>query len=397
MTKYILRPAKQGFKRSWNALWSKYINSRPILSLTIFISILCVIIGLVIYFIAYNPHNQALIKKYDNWQKEVSLAESQSSNDKVATLKTLDKTRLEINTLPRNDYLAINRLVANQKKQSLDDLLAKLGAIDDKLNGIYRVNPEKVFEGDKSSKLGPIALQDNLVYSVDTASGGLWATNIKNSTTQQIASGAELSSATAITVSASKIVYILTSAGVYAVNDKGEINKQSNTTGVWPASVAVSSYGSNLYLLSPADNQIYKYIKTNTTFGAATKYIKNPATGLLKDATSFTVNGNIFVAERSGQILLFNQGAKQDFAVTDAPSDLQNISSIFYSINPDRVIVLNQDKKALIDLILIETGAQYKKEVVVNGTSPLTSFVYDNNSKYVFFTSNNTIQKIPYQ
>lgn len=327
----------------------------------------------------------------------MSLAESQSSNDKVATLKTLDKTRLEINTLPRNDYLAINRLVANQKKQSLDDLLAKLGAIDDKLNGIYRVNPEKVFEGDKSSKLGPIALQDNLVYSVDTASGGLWATNIKNSTTQQIASGAELSSATAITVSASKIVYILTSAGVYAVNDKGEINKQSNTTGVWPASVAVSSYGSNLYLLSPADNQIYKYIKTNTTFGAATKYIKNPATGLLKDATSFTVNGNIFVAERSGQILLFNQGAKQDFAVTDAPSDLQNISSIFYSINPDRVIVLNQDKKALIDLILIETGAQYKKEVVVNGTSPLTSFVYDNNSKYVFFTSNNTIQKIPYQ
>ncbi len=394
--KYILVPAKKAFKSSWNSLWSKYINSRPILSLAIFISILCVIIGLAIYFVAYNPHNQTLIKRYENWNKEVSLAESQTNQDKVTTLKIIDKTRLEINSLPRTDYLAINRLVANQKKQSLDDLLARLNSIDDKLNGIYRVNPEKVFEGDKTARFGPIALQDNLVYSVDTSSGSLWVTNINNSKTQQLASSPELGSATAITVSASKIVYILTNTGVYAVNDKGEVNKQSNTTGLWPSSAAISSYGPNLYLLSPADNQIYKYIKTNTSFGLASKYIKNPTTGLLKDATSFTVNGNVIVAERSGQILLFNQGVKQDFAITDAPSDLQNITSISYSSSPDRVIVLNQEKKALIDLSLVETGAQYKKEAVVNGTSFISSFIYDNKSNNVIFTSNNTIQKIPF-
>ncbi len=392
--KKIFQPIGEAFKLLWNMLWSKYINTRPLLSLTIFSILVVIVITLISYFVIYNPHNQSLHSNYMQMQKELTLIESLSSSNKTLALQNINKLRDSINNLPPKDRQAINSIESKAKQPTLDDLLAKIVVIEDKINNVYRLTPVEVYSSSKEAKYTVSAILGDNLYTVDTLSGDVLAINIKGSTSKIIASKPELKFAENISTGSVNTLLISVKNDIYQVTTSGEVTKQANTSGNWPTSKEITTFANSLYLLSPENDQIYKFSKLTNGYGPKSNYIKNSSAGLLNGASGMAINGGVFVSLESGNILYFNQGIQKDFSVTNPPTDMQNINGIAFSEDPDKLILLNTSKSAFIVLTVSDTGAQYDKEVVVNETTDISSFVLSNNNKDVYFTTNKSVYKL---
>ena len=391
INRLIIIPTTTYLKKTWNTLWSKYINAHPLLSLLIVISIFVVIISTIGYFIAYNPHNQSLQKQYNNWRQKISSAETQINTDNNAALKSLNVVKANIQAMQPKDQVAINKIVSSNKNPTLNDLIIKITTLEDKINRITRLSANTIYQNPKTSQYGPIALLGDMIYSIDITSGDIINIDTSNSNTKLIGGSAELKNSISLTANTNGNLYASTKDNVFQITSAGSVTKQTNTVNSWPSAVDLTAYTNAIYLLSPSDNQIYKYIKTNNNFGSPINYLKSPSPNLLVDSTATAINGSVFVLYRSGSIKSFNQGIQKEFVITDIPSDMKDTTKLVYVSDPEKLILLNA-QKAFVELLLTDTGAQYKQEVIVNGTTAISSFVYNQNSKKVYFTSNNTIQ-----
>lgn len=397
---YFIRPLKKQFKRLWNTLWSKYINPNPLIPLVVLGLSIVIIVVLFGYFSWYNPHNQNLKNTYSSIEQSLQTAQSQiKNNQKSAALTTLDQTRQKINAVSPKDQQTLNKIQSQDKKPTLNDLQNTISQLEDQLKGITRVSAATLYQNPKAgASYSSLALLGENVYAVNSSTGEITASAKNASTSKTIGSNPELKGTLSLTPSAvSNSLFALTSDSVYQIKPDGTITKQSTTSSSWPSSVAIAAYLQNIYLLSPSDNQIYRFTKSSSGFGAKTAYLKKTPSGLLVDATSLSVTGNVFVAKRNGDILLFDQGNQKDFQISGKPTDMIDISEIVYTELPDQLIVLNPIKKAFILLALKDTGAEYIKEVIVNSTSDISSFGYDAKDKNVYFTTNNQIQKFTLQ
>lgn len=90
----------------------------------------------------------------------------------------------------------------------------------------------------------------------------------------------------------------------------------------WISGKDVKTYLRFLYLLSPENNQIYKYERLSNRYSAPTEYNVN---GKLEGALDMTIDGPIFVLKRGGEIVKLFRGEVQPFTIRHAPE--QNILS----------------------------------------------------------------------
>ena len=386
--------SKKAFKKAWNNLWIKYINPNPMVFIAIIVTMVVILISSIGYFAWYNPRGQDLKKRSAIFEQNIEKAKSQLANgQETEALQTLSEVSNAISDLSAKDKKALNTILAQSKKPSLDQVQASIIQLEDKAAGIVRVDAVDVYKNPNSSaSYATISLLEDAIYSIDKSSGSVLS--VKSGISKIIATDASLKNSLSLTSSlASNSSYALTPDAVYQIKPDGTVSKPASPTN-WPVTVALSSYLSNIYLLSPEDNQIYRFTKTAAGFGPRTAYIKKPSPGLLSDATSTSVNGNIFVAKRNGDVLLFDQGIQKEFNIVGKPSDQIDIASLAYTESPDQLILLNPAKKAFIILALKDSGAEYVKEVIVNSTSDISSFIYNPKDKNVYFTTGNSIKKI---
>ncbi|MCX6805548.1 MAG: hypothetical protein NT114_02510 [Patescibacteria group bacterium] len=389
----FLDSAKKTLKKAWNNLWIKYINPNPMAFIVIIVIFIVISISALGYFQWYNPHNQDLKKSYATFEQSIEKAKSQlASGQKTEALQSLSELSNAINELSPKDRQALDAILAQSKKPSLAQLQAAILQLEDQAAGIVRVDAVEVYSNpNTSASYSAIALLEEALYAIDKSSGSVLS--VKSGVGKTITTNASLKNSLGLSSSlASNSIYALTPDAVYQIRPDGTLSKPASPA-TWPSATALSSYLSNIYLLSPEDNQIYRFSKTTTGFGSKTAYIKNPAPGLLSDATSASVNGNIFVSKRNGDVLLFDQGVQKEFNIVGKPSDQIDITSLAYIESPDQLILLNSAKKAFIILTLKDSGAEFQKEVIVNSTSGISSFSYNAKDKNVYFTTANSIKK----
>ncbi|MBA3679385.1 hypothetical protein H0W80_04355 [Candidatus Saccharibacteria bacterium] len=387
---------KKKLKRAWNNLFSKYINPNPMIALSAVMLTILIFTSIFGYFIWYNPHNQTLKQSYVLLEQNIQKAQSQiSNNQKSEALQTLEKTRKSIETIPQKDQQSLNTLQTQAKKPTLSELLVTITQLEDKIQGITRISAQTVYTNPQSgANYSVVALLGDQLYAINQTTGDVTSSAKNASSAKTIGTSPLLKGTVSLAASANtSSLFALTPEAVFQIKLDGSITKQTSPSG-WPSSVSISSYVQNIYLLSPTDNQIYRYSKTPSGFGTRNAYIKKPTPGLLSDSTSTSVNGTVFVAKRTGEVLLFDQGIQKQFQVSNKPADMQDISQLIYTETPDQLIVLNPLKKAFIIINLKETGGEYSKEIIVNNTSEITSFTYSSSDKNVYFTSENSLYKL---
>ena len=90
----------------------------------------------------------------------------------------------------------------------------------------------------------------------------------------------------------------------------------------WISGKDVKTYLRFLYILSPENNQIYKYERLSNRYGAPTEYNVN---GKLEGALDMAIDGPVFVIKRGGEVVKLFRGETQPFVIRHAPE--QNILS----------------------------------------------------------------------
>jgi len=113
----------------------------------------------------------------------------------------------------------------------------------------------------------------------------------------------------------------------------------------------ITIYSNNLYVLDNINNQIFKYPEQKIGFANGTPWFENDQD--LSKASSFAIDGNIYIINNDGEIEKYNQGKKEKFVYHKLRPLINNNSIIktfknsnyLYIIDPNnnRVIILNKD------------------------------------------------------
>ncbi|MBI5755233.1 hypothetical protein HZA41_03380, partial [Candidatus Peregrinibacteria bacterium] len=121
----------------------------------------------------------------------------------------------------------------------------------------------------------------------------------------------------------------------------------------WKGGVDIAAYSNKLYILSPAENQIWRYVRRRDKYGSAEAYAVG---GDFKEVVDLAIDGSVYALKKSGGILKFYTGKAEDFVINKAPiTALSSPTKIFtdldlsqiYILEPSekRVLVLNKDQK----------------------------------------------------
>lgn len=136
----------------------------------------------------------------------------------------------------------------------------------------------------------------------------------------------------------------------------------------------LSEFIGNLYLLSPADSQIWKYAIKDSSLQKQTAYIKG--TAKMAGAISLAIDGSVYVLTSEGKLAKFSQGRQQEFTLTGLQKGLEAIekplnvftseesSSIFIADGGSLPRILEFDKQGkFLQQFLFQSDLEELKDI----------------------------------
>jgi len=172
--------------------------------------------------------------------------------------------------------------------------------------------------------------------------------------------------------------------------DIGELSFAKTEDDTWKKGVDISSYSDKIYLLSPEDNQIWKYERKSESFGNKIPYLAEEYD--ISGAISFAIDGEIFVFTELGNLLKFFKGFQQEYEIVGAPPGaLEGVTQIYTNERLERILFLNPEESTVYVFHKGIKQAEYMSQIVFEnvgtlqriwGKEPSTLAVVDESSVY---------------
>ncbi|MEK7529287.1 MAG: hypothetical protein AAB592_05970 [Patescibacteria group bacterium] len=143
------------------------------------------------------------------------------------------------------------------------------------------------------------------------------------------------------------------------------------TDGTLKRGVDLDAYNDKLYVLDPAQNQIWRYKRRRTNYDPAEQY--NTANIDLANAVSVAIDSSIYVLNSDGTIFVLYAGEKQEFSILKSPlQGITEATKIFTEPDQNYLFILEPRKDRILS---------FAKDFRQGGPSPKGA-VY--NTQYVF-------------
>lgn len=231
----------------------------------------------------------------------------------------------------------------------------------------------KIYSGDNSTKtIYIVDLKDSLVTATTDLSINIQ--NLKNPTTNK----------------ENQIFYLNNNSFIKLDTST---NTLSNINVEMPASPeeisGASNFNNRIYLLSPQKNQIFRFTQKSNTIDSLYSWVTDKTD--LSSAVDISIDGNIFILQKNGEILKFLSGAKQDFSLEKISPSFEEASKLYVSPNLDFIYILEKKNNRLAifnkkgDFIL-----QYKSDKL----SDIKDFAVNEVAKKIYLLNNNFIFEI---
>jgi len=166
----------------------------------------------------------------------------------------------------------------------------------------------------------------------------------------------------------------------------------------WKPAVELASYYENLYLLSPIENQVYKYSTLGgNSYSAALAYIDNPDKLDLANAADLAIDGGIYILKKDGTVYYFEQGVQQNYKLASPPAPYENFSSpthLYTDENLDYIFILDPENKRLVQFR--KEKGEYVKQFVGDELKNIDSFVVNDKIKTIYILADNKIYSVNY-
>lgn len=259
-----------------------------------------------------------------------------SLGDVSKSRSLLEEAKKEIDSVPSSGHL----------NKEINDLKAEIDKAMEQIFNIQRLNditPLANFsEKDKTVKLTKVFKIGNTLYVIDKERNKAIAYSVDSKSVDQSISlsfDGNIEGYTMLSDKASIAMISQNPENLYIYNSKTNSTEKSSqiTSEAWPKANAITSYMNNVYLLVPKDNQIYKYTSLINSYSTKTNYLLGQSNNLA-DAVDIAVDGSMYILQKNGDVLKFTAGEKNDFTLTNIPSNTSTKDSGTKIASPIRII-----------------------------------------------------------
>lgn len=395
----IITNSKGRRKETWNTWqkqWRGYtenLKQLPIITKLLLLSsiILGVVFIVSISFIRIQSQKNQVEKNYQNQLKAAQTSKIEAESTFLYDEKTAQQKLADAEAL-----LAKLPCTTPEQKKACDELKKGLEDIALKLKKMTVVSPELLYawpdqtnytlEGlvKIKNKLLSFSSQKNSISVFDLTTREIH--DITNTTTDTgfiIASVPKENDYTALLTKNNELLQFNPIDETLKKTDLSFPEENSTIT-------SMVVYNRNLYSLDPNHNQIYRHDATAAGFARGKPWIKDMSVGI-QDGTSLTIDGDLFVLKKNGQIVKLNKGTAQSFSIQGLNPPLSNPQKMWTYNELKYIYILDSTEKRLIALTKDGT-------LVSQFTSPefksLRDMVIDEENKIAYILDSNRIFKL---
>ncbi len=149
-------------------------------------------------------------------------------------------------------------------------------------------------------------------------------------------------------------------------------------------------YNRRLYSLDLLNNQIYKHDNIKNGFGSGKEWLKDLSVDL-KNSTSITIDGDLFVSQNNGEILKITAGNKQLFSISGLDPALKNTTRIWTYTDKQFIYVLDGQNKRLI---LLDKDGHLNKQITAKEWKNPIGMIIDEQNKRAFVLDSGKLWEI---
>ena len=213
--------------------------------------------------------------------------------------------------------------------------------------------------------------------AVDSTSSNLLNAEIKNSGLY-------------FTIDSSNI-YMLTSGAIYTLKldgtGKNSIVTNSND---WTSPAGFSNYYGNLYVLDKKQNQILKFVESNSSYSKSNYF--SDTTGIdFSKAISMTIDSSVYVLTTDGKIQKFNKGESVSFNITGLDKEFSNPTRIFTTTDDNYVYILDNGNSRIV---VLDKNGKYKAQYSVSQIKAAKDFDVDETNNKAYILSGGKVYEI---
>lgn len=363
----------------------KHLNKNTILA-----GILLVVLLLIISvsFLMDGRRDSALREEYrlriEAMNADLHVANTKGyANDKETANAILEKVEVEARDILETSYFRSEALA----------LLDKIQETRDSINNTTRIS-EAVPYVDLSQKrenieaLGLVNLDDNFfAYEYNALYEVILDQVLDPKTideTEVVMSGAAMEDFGLVT--------FLTQSGRIIEYNDGQFSFANTDDDSWKPGIDLAVYGKYLYLLSPSNNQIYKYSKLRNKYSSSTEYNTDAD---LSSAISFAIDGNIYILNKGGEIIQLYKSKLQQFSIEDLAVDLSEATKLFTSPELDGLYILDPvSKKVIVVEKEVGSGGRYKEQIYFEDLEDIQDIYVDKNESKLYLLTKKEIYQV---
>jgi hypothetical protein len=185
-------------------------------------------------------------------------------------------------------------------------------------------------------------------------------------------------------------IYDLTSDQVYSLNidgsNKKTLIKNSND---WQKTGGLASYFGNIYVLDKKQNQIFKFVQTDSGF-SKTNYFSSASPDLSK-AVSMAIDSSVYVLTSDGTVTKYTKGSAENFSLAGFDKPLSNPTGIMTNAGTDNIYILDNGNSRVM---VFDKSGNYKNQYQAGVIKSAKDFEVLEKDKKIYVLSGGKVYQI---
>ncbi len=369
---------------------AKILNNKKKLLLTIAgLSLIAIIINIQIA-----RHSKQIEETNASYQQLVADIEKKGNQIEANLLYSNDKGA-------QNLFSELNALLENfpkdteaQKKQ-YEDFQAKM---KNQLNKVRKAevadSPEMIVD---LININPGAMPDNLnlipannnLYSADSKQKSVYIIGVKDKTVTTVTDlDAPITSLGISAVTSDNSIAYFNGTSVFELDVSANQlkNLSLTTTAVLNDFTAADAYGGRLYIINKTKNQIYRFAKSNGSYGAPVVW-NNESLDLSK-ALDIAIDGYIYIINSDGSVIRLLRGNQTEFSLEQVDPVIQNPTLIKTSEGSDFIYVGEPKEKRVV---VFDKKGQFIIQYTSAAFDNLKDFSVDEKNQALYVLNGNQV------
>lgn len=351
-----------------------------------------VILLLLTAAVAFGYDTRQKAKQEAQFKKAVSGLEAKISEGRALSDLNPNKAK----SLLEDSRVQADNLAKTLKTGSPEakEIAALMSKVNEGLNGvvkIYRVDPAVYFDLTivKDKAVGSKMASYSKKFSIlDNKNLSVYLFDPDKKSAEIVGGGKSITSAGLLTLYDNNAYVLIPDKGIVKIDIKAKQSKNIIDNSKWGEIKELVSFAGNLYLLDSKNNQIWKYVSTDSGFSDVKNYLTEDTVPDFTKALGMAIDGSVYVIKSDGVVQKFTQGRADNFTISGLDEGLGNDVLIFTNSDAKNLYFLDKANKRVV---ILDKNGKYLAQYVSAKIASASGLSVDESSKKVYLLSGSQI------